>query len=339
MEREGIAIAGNMIVDITYPVRSWPKEGELASIDGEITRSVGGAVPNDIVDLAKMDPSIPLYAIGIVGDDSEGAFVRETLGRFPSIDLSGVKINGRTSFTSVMSNNETKARTFFHYRGANAVFSEDDIDWDSLKARILHVGYALLLDALDAPDDEYGTKMAKLLHRAQSLGIRTSIDVVTEAGNRFRSIVPPSLRYTDYCVINEMEAGEVTGVTLRDGDGTLHPERAEDALRKLRALGVSRWAVIHCPEGAFGLDEGDRYHELPSFELPSGFIKGTVGAGDAFCSGILYGAYRGMDLIDAMRIATEAACQSLTEPGATEGMRRVEELELLNERFPKRKLG
>jgi sugar/nucleoside kinase (ribokinase family) len=46
-----------------------------------------------------------------------------------------------------------------------------------------------------------------------------------------------------------------------------------------------------------------------------------VGAGDAFCSGVLYGAWRGMDLAEAIELGTAAAACSLSQPGGTEGMR------------------
>ena len=57
------------------------------------------------------------------------------------------------------------------------------------------IGYILLLPALDAPDDEYGAKMARLLHRAQKQGLKTSIDVVSESGDRFAKLVTPALKY------------------------------------------------------------------------------------------------------------------------------------------------
>ena len=47
-----------------------------------------------------------------------------------------------------------------------------------------------------------------------------------------------------------------------------------------------------------------------SLALPEGYIKGTVGAGDAFCSGVLYGAWRGMDLAEAIELGTAAAACS-----------------------------
>lgn len=333
---KGICVAGNLIVDITYPIEHWPKESELTTITEGITQSVGGAVCNDIVDLAKLDPTMPLQALGLIGEDAEGQFILDELGKHKNIDLSLLKRKGRTSFTAVMSDNETKNRTFFHYRGTNALFSEEYIDWDRLDADIFHIGYILLLDALDAEDPEYGTKMAKVLAQAQKRGMKTSIDVVSEAGNRFQRIVSPALRYTDYCVINELEAQQVTGVLLRDEDGTLRPENMEKALAALKELGVSTWAVIHCPEGSYCLDENDQYITSTSLLLPKDHIKGTVGAGDAFCSGVLYGAWKKWDLKKSIRLATCAAVAALSERGATEGLRSLEEVMKYEEIYPYR---
>ena len=331
--RKGICVAGNLIVDITYPIERWPRQSELTTITDGITRSVGGAVCNVITDLAKLDETLPLSALGVIGEDAEGEFILEQLGRHENIDLSLLGRKGTTSFTAVMSDNRTKARTFFQYRGANALFDESFIDWDRIDAEILHVGYILLLDALDQADGEYGTKMARLLAEAQSRGIRTSIDVVTESGDRFRTLVPPALRYTDYCVINELEAQQITGVLLRDEEERLYPEHMEEALRKMKELGVSTWAVIHCPEGGYGLDEKNHFLTVRSLKLPEGYIKGTVGAGDAFCAGVLYGAEKGWGLAESVRLGTCAAAASLSEAGATEGMRPAAEVLKLAELY------
>lgn len=186
-KRRGICCAGNMIVDITYPIAAWPKESELTHITEGIQSSTGGSVCNTITDLARLDPALKLTASGFAGHDPEGDFILEELGKYDNIDLSMVKRSGRTSFTAVMSNNETKARTFFQHAGANAYYGEEDIDWERLDADIFHIGYILLLPNLDQKDPKYGTKMARLLAHAQSLGMKTSIDVVSESGNRFQS--------------------------------------------------------------------------------------------------------------------------------------------------------
>lgn len=324
--KKGICCAGNMIVDITYPIETWPKQNELTHITEGIQNSTGGSVCNTITDLARLDPGMPLFASGFAGHDAEGDFILQELGKYENIDLSMVKRDGRTSFTAVMSNNQTKERTFFQHAGANAYYGEDHIDWDRLDVDIFHIGYILLLPALDAEDPEYGTKMARLLHRIQKMGIKTSIDVVSESGNRFAQLVKPALKYCDYCVINELEAQQTTGVQLRDEDGTLHLENMEQALKKLKELGVSHWAVIHCPEVGCGIDENGKYWRVKSLKLPAGYIKGTVGAGDAFCAGVLYGAYQEMTMENTLKLAACSAAASLSEVSASDGVKTAQEV-------------
>ncbi len=324
--RKGICCAGNMIVDITYPIETWPKQNELTHITEGIQNSTGGSVCNTISDLARLDPNMHLVASGFAGHDAEGEFIMQEMAKYPNIDLDMVKRDGRTSFTAVMSNNQTKERTFFQHAGANAYYGEEHIDWDKLDVNIFHIGYILLLPALDAADDEYGTKMARLLHRAQKLGMKTSIDVVSESGDRFARLVTPALKYADYCVINELEAQQTTGVQLRDEDGTLHTENMPAALKKLKELGVSTWAVIHCPEVGCGINEQGEYFEVPSLKLPKGYIKGTVGAGDAFCAGILYAAEKQLPMPEALKIGACAAAASLSEVSASDGVKTAEEV-------------
>ncbi|HHY81587.1 MAG TPA: carbohydrate kinase family protein [Clostridiales bacterium] len=324
--KKGICCAGNMIVDITYPIETWPRQNELTHITEGITRSTGGSVCNTVMDLAKLDPNMHLIASGIAGHDAEGEFILQELGKYPNIDLSMVKRTGSTSFTVVMSNNQTKERTFFQYAGANAYYGEEHIDWDRLDVNILHIGYILLLPHLDEEDAEYGTRMARLLCRAQNQGIKTSIDVVSETGDRFKRLVTPALKYTDYCIINELEAQQTTGVLLRDENGILHRENMKEALEKLCEMGVSTWAVIHCPELGCGLDSKGNYYEVSSLKLPKGYIKGTVGAGDAFCAGVLYAAETGMPLPEGLKLGACTAAASLSEVNATDGVKTVSEV-------------
>ena len=331
--RKGICCAGNMIVDITYPIETWPKQNELTHITEGIQNSTGGSVCNTITDLARLDPNLPLYASGFAGYDAEGEFVLQEMGKYPNINLSMVKRDGRTSFTAVMSNNQTKERTFFQHAGANAYYCEEHIDLDALDVDIFHIGYILLLPALDAEDDEYGTKMARLLHNIQKKGIKTSIDVVSETGDRFARLVTPALKYTNYCIINELEAQQTTGVVLRSADGTLHTENMPAALNKLKELGVADWAVIHCPEIGCGIDEKGEYYAVPSLKLPGGWIKGTVGAGDAFCAGVLYAAEMGWPMPEALKMGACAAAASLNAVSASDGVRSVAEVLKLYDRF------
>jgi len=317
--RKGICIAGNLIVDHLYPVNGYPGIGELTTITEGISSSTGGAVCNVAMDLAALDTSLPVTALGLVGDDENGEYIVERLKKYKNINVSQIKKKGNTSFTSVFSDTVTKQRTFFHYRGANALLDETYFNWNAIGSEILHVGYMLLLDSLDEPDSVYGTKMARLLCNAQKQGIKTSVDVVTETGSRFKQIVPPALQYTDYCIINEMEAEQISGLSLRRG-GALNESNMPAALKCLFSMGVSTWAVIHAPEGCYGLDSSGKFVQLKSLALPSEYIKGTVGAGDAFCAGVLYGASQKYSLREAMEMGIAAAACSLSEENSTDGM-------------------
>ncbi len=320
MDRNGICVAGNMIVDIAQTVSAWPKRGELTSLVSSRERSTGGLACNVGKSLAMLDSQLPIQVLGCIGDDPEGRYIRGQFEMHANIDTSAIHLVQDTSYTLVMNDASTLERTFLHYRGANALFDGQGLNTKTCRARILHIGYVLLLDALDESDVEYGTRMARILADAQKAGLRTSIDVVSEAGERFRKLVPPSLRYTDYCVINEVEAQQVTGVTLRDANGRVVERNMPEALRAIKTAGVTTWAAIHCPEGSYGLDEHDVYTALPSLKLPQGHIKGTTGAGDAFCAGVLYGAHEGWTLQDALRLGTATAAGSLSRPDATSGI-------------------
>jgi sugar/nucleoside kinase (ribokinase family) len=105
------------------------------------------------------------------------------------------------------------------------------------------------------------------------------------------------------------------------------------ALEEIKKLGVSQWAVIHCPEGGYGLDSSGRFVESPTINVPPDYIKGKVGAGDAFCAGTIYAAFRGGSLEEGLDLGNAAAAASLSMPGATEGMLPVEELKKFRGRF------
>jgi sugar/nucleoside kinase (ribokinase family) len=166
--------------------------------------------------------------------------------------------------------------------------------------------------------------MARVLADAQKHGIKTSIDVVSENSDRFSRLVPPSLRYTDYCIINEIETSASTGIPLRGEAGQLLKENLPVALSRLHELGVREWAVIHAPEGGFGIEKSGRYVTYPSIPLHREEIVDKVGAGDAFCAGVLSGAYCGLTIDESIQLGNAAAAMSLCAPGAVAGLESME---------------
>lgn len=324
---KGIAVAGTLIADTFYKIDTYPDAGNLTNIR-DIVSYIGGT-GNMLLDLAKMDPSVPLKVSGLIGDDTQGRMMKGELLKYPNIDISNLTVEGLSSVTHVMNAQDTKQRTFFYQGGASDIYDESYIDWETLDADIFHLEYLLLMAKVDGPDEEYGTLGARILHDARERGMKTSIDVVSEQSDRAAGIVSAALKYTDYCSINEVEAEAATGVKLTGADG-LTEEKVKEALLKLKEKGVTTWAVIHCPQCGYGYDcQKQEFVKVPSLKLPEGFIKGTNGAGDAYLSGILYGAYQDMALEEAMILGTACAACSLSEVNGTDGLRPLSEVKKL----------
>ena len=310
----GIAVAGSILVDKINEIDAYPTVGELTKIRA-VKRAVGGCVPNVAIDLKTLSPETDIYAIGKVGADDEKTFLLKELGD-RGIDLSGIRVSRkeRTSFTEVMSIVGGQ-RTFFTYPGASADFGLSDMDFKGFKADLLHLGYFLLLDKVDAGDGE------KILAKAKSLGIKTSIDLVSENSDRYKLVIP-CLRYTDNVIINEGEAGKIA-----DMEPT--KENLKAIAEKIMSYGIGERVIIHMPALSVCLSKDGAYTVLPSYELPKGFIKGTTGAGDAFCAGALLGIYLGKSDKEILSIASKAAVGALSAADAVSGMKSLSELDAL----------
>lgn len=315
----GIAVVGNAILDHYKVVDSYPSPSALTTVRS-VASTPGGLMYNCAVGLARLDPQLRIPVVGRIGDDPDGDAVLAALRANPGIDTAQLHRGGRTSFTDVMEDASTKTRTFFQFRGANADLDVADIDLDRLDADFLHAGYILLLDRLDAPDAEFGTRMARLLAAARERGVRTSIDVVSEHSDRFATIVPPVLRHTDYCIVNELEASRVTGVAVTEGD-VVTEAGLRGAAEVLLALGVSTWVVVHWPGGAVGLSRSGEWAVKPAVALGREQIVTTTGAGDAFASGVIHSAWAGRSLEVALETGIGAAACSLLAGNSTDGIR------------------
>lgn len=335
--QKGVVVAGYADLDLIKTIRGFPVRHGLVEMT-HLSHALGGAACNCSLDMALLEPETRVYPLAVVGSDANGDALLSRLSAPKNIDLSLIRRAGETGFTDVLDEADTRVRTFLCFRGANKLLSEEMIDPAALNCDLFHIGYILLLDALDAADAEYGTKMARLLKKVQAAGIATSVDVVTDDSGLHSALVPPALKYTDYLAINEHEAAATCGIPLRDAADRLIVANMQPALRALRAMGVRRWVCVHAPEGAFGLDEAGEYIAVPGAVLPEGFIQGTVGAGDAFVSGLLLAARRGLGLAAAMEDGIAAAVCSLTDPGASDGLRPIAEARALLATLPRREL-
>lgn len=330
-EERGITIAGLTLVDIVKNIDSYPQAGMLANIN-DIQIAVGGCAPNTSINLAKIDHRIPISAIGKVGNDENGRYIVSTLQKH-GINVSKMCYTSKnpTSFSDVMSI-PSGERTFFHKKGANAEFGPDDIDINALNCNIFHIGYILLLDLFDAPDKQFGTVMARFLNKVQKKGIKTSVDLVSSSTGDYGEKVIPALKYCNYVIINEIECCGIWNLSPRNEDGSINVENVRLAMQKCMEAGVQEKVVVHCKEACFLLDRKDRFTQVASLKISPEEIKGTVGAGDAFCAGCLYGIYHNYTDTQILEFASAAAACNLLEANAVDGMKTRNEILLFAEK-------
>lgn len=332
-EKKGIAIAGSIIADIVKDIEGYPTPGMMTYLY-DITPAVGGCVPNTAISLARIDKSIPIEALGKVGTDENGRYIISVLQK-NGVGTKGISYSEKspTSFCDVM-NVASGERTFFHKKGANAEFSPSDIDLDNLNCNMLHIGYIFLLDIFDSHDEEFGTVMARFLKGVQNSGIKTSIDVVSDSHGDYKKTIIPALKYTNYAIMNEIEACRVLGVSPRNDDGKINKTACISAMRKMVEYGVSDKVIVHAKEISFILDsKSGEITSVPSLKIPKEEIKGSVGAGDAFCAACLYALYNNFSDKRILEFASAAAACNLFSKNSIDGMRSKAEILKIEEKY------
>ena len=324
--RRGIISAGNWLSDTIKFISHYPAVGNLVTIE-KIDQGFGGCAHNVLADLARMQTGIPLYAGGCVGKDALGDEIFSTCEKL-GINAEGIcRVDAATSYTDVMADMSNGTRTFFHHRGANAEFGPEHVEKITAEAKIFHLGYLLLLDRMDAKDEEYGVVAARVLDGLQKRGYKTSVDVVSEEGNRFREVILPCLKYMDYFIVNEVEAGACFGRNLRDAEGNILLDEVKAAARFLMESGVGEAVAIHFPEGGYGLRKSGEECYEPSFRVEPKDIVSSVGAGDAFCAAMLYALHEELPLSKSLRVANAAARFNLFSATSTDGAPTIAEIE------------
>lgn len=334
--RNGILAGGNFIMDYVKVIDGYPEQDMLASIISE-TSSNGGGPYNVLKDLAAMGADFPLEAAGLVGKDANGDWILRDCQR-AKIDTTQLRQTDEapTSYTDAMTVAATGRRTFFHQRGANALYDEACLDFTRTKVKHFHLGYLMLLDAMDSFVGNR-TRASLALEHARQSGLTTSVDIVSTENPRFREITESALPFTDVLVINEIEAGKVVDMTLKDANG-VRVDACKEAARKLLERGVQQQVVIHFVEGAVLADKNGEVITQGSLNLPDGFIVGATGAGDAFAAGYLYAFHEGWDNARRLQLAVCAAAACLTHATPSLGLQPVKECLKLGERHGYRRI-
>ncbi|MEP4433061.1 MAG: carbohydrate kinase family protein, partial [Hyphomicrobiales bacterium] len=323
----GIVCAGNWIVDIVHSIDHWPKKNDLARIS-DATLGIGGGAANVTTNLAELSPDLSLFPVGCIGHDDYGRFVLEHLKRLNvGMDHLVQLPDVETAHTHVM-NVVGESRTFFYAGGANDKFSQAHVDIASLarhQPKLFYLGYIMLLEQMDLLRADGRTSAAEILGQARENGMITCVDLVSAAHAEYSKIVAASAPYIDYLVLNETEAARATGIeNSPDMKGSL-----SKAGRTLIASGVNEAVVIHIPGVAMWADANGDEFWVTAAPIAENEIISPVGAGDAFCSGILFGIHEGLGPERTMKLAHTLAAANLKVPTANGGIPHKDELPAL----------
>jgi sugar/nucleoside kinase (ribokinase family) len=299
-----VVCLGQFTADVVVtPVESLPEKGKAIFVDN-ISLHNGGCACNTAVALGKL--GIDTAVIGKVGCDAFGDFLIKVMNE-ANLDTAAIVRDSsvNTSSTAVLVGPDGE-RSFLHYSGGNAKMSEDDVDYDVIKAaKILHVAAAFLVPGLD------GKPMARVLARAREMGVTTSLDTAWDAEGRWMKLVEPCLRHVDIFVPSIEEAQMLTGKQQA-------PEIAEVFLD----YGIGTVVMKLGADGCYART-GNKELSVPAFKVEK--VVDTLGAGDSFVAGFLAGKVNGWELEKACRFANAVGACCVSAEGAS-GIRPMQEV-------------
>ena len=324
--REGVLCAGTIVVDVAKVIDAYPALDHLATIE-QVSLSTGGPGLNMAVDLRMLGAGFPIAMLGAVGDDQHGAFILAECARL-GIDTAGVATlaGAVTSFTDAMIERTGGRRTFFHHSGANALFGAPAAGLRDSRARILHAGAPGIHPVMDRPHPGGGNGWSVLLQQAQAAGLHTNLELVSMAPDRTAAAALPCLPHLDSIVINELEAGALTGIdaAVPTADGPVGWAALEAMALGLIERGVSALAVVHFPAGCVAAAPGGRTWRQGSVRLAREQVRSTTGAGDAFAAGVILGLHEGWPVEHSLRLAVASAAACVRSPGTSDGIKRAD---------------
>ena len=321
--RSGVLCAGTAVVDVNKVIDAYPQLDHLAMIE-EVFVGTGGAALNLSADLRHLGATFPIGVLGAIGDDDNGAIILRECQRL-GIDTSGIRTiaEAATSFTDAMVERGGGRRTFFHHYGANALFDAADADLESAHARILHAGILGLHPLMDAPLPGGGNRWGLLLERAREAGLHTNLELASLEPEAVRAVALPCLALADSIIINELEAGAITGIGVAapSADAAVDWPALEAMATGLIDLGIQRLAVVHFPAGCVAADPQGNLWRQGSVRLPRERARSATGAGDALAAGVLFGLHEEWPVARCLRLGVAAAASCVQSPYTSAGIR------------------
>jgi sugar/nucleoside kinase (ribokinase family) len=289
-----------------------PVFGQVEKVVGDYTLEVGGSTCLFAAQAAKLGLRTAL--LGVVGQDVYGRFIRERLAAH-GVDVGFVRAVPGIKTGLGVALDRRGDRAILTYPGSIDAVAERDVpDAFLASARHLHLGSFYLMRSLRLG-------IPRLVERARSLGLTVSLDPNWDPDQRWDGGLLNLLPHIDYCLPNRNELLAIAGAAGAAGQaagraGGIAPaagaaDQADERGALTRLGNVARYvAVKRGAAGAWLWRGGGVGLECRPEPVPASAMVDSVGAGDAFDAGLIYGALRGWSDADALRAA--CACGRAT---------------------------
>jgi sugar/nucleoside kinase (ribokinase family) len=297
-----ILVAGEINPDLILTGDVNPAFGQVEKLVDVASLTIGSSSAIFACGAARL--GLKVAFLGVCGDDLFGRFMLEQM-HARGVDVSHVivRAGGQTGLSVIL--NRGADRAILTHPGLIAALRASDIPDSLLRmARHLHVASYFLQTNLQ-PD------LPTLFRRARALGLTTSLDTnydPSELWSGFEQL----LSVTTIFLPNEKEAlslSQQSNINLA----------AEELGARVDTLAIKLGA-----EGALGVCQGEKIRVA---SIPVQVVD-TVGAGDSFDAGFLYGYLQRWTLENSLRLACVCGGLSTQRAGGTDGQPSLDEAQI-----------
>jgi sugar/nucleoside kinase (ribokinase family) len=293
MKPYDILVAGEINPDLILSGNVIPEFGQVEKLVERATLAIGSS--SVIVACGAARLGLRVAFIGVCGDDIFGHFMLAEMQK-RAVDVTNILVrkDGQTGLSLILTQDADRA--ILTYPGLIPALHGADISDKLLcQTRHLHVASYFLQTNLQ-PD------LPALFRRAHSLGLTTSLDTNYDPSEKWIGF-DELLSVTDIFFPNKTEALSIT-----------HMNNVELAGKQLAQQ--SKFVVIKLGADGAVLQTKDEMISVSSIPVN---VVDTIGAGDAFDAGFLYGYLNRWDLKTSLRLAVVCGALSTQASGGTTG--------------------
>ena len=308
---------GALNIDHIYKVERILSDGE--AVIKEAASSPGGSAANTIYGLARL--GVNTGFIGVIGDDVEGKILVQDFQKV-GVDTSQIRVKPRAKTGAVFClSDKLGRRSLYVLPGANSLLTMDDLDLTYInQAKILHVS--------SFADDRQLKVLLELLKKLHS-SVEVSFSPGTLYASRGLDTLVPILKKTHVLFINEKEMQQLTEQDFVAGAQTCLKQGCQVVVVTLgegTELQIGKGPGHRTVTIISYIRDAENEYAVEPDERNIVSEVDTIGAGDAFATGFLYGLLRRKGVKECGQLGNIVAQFSMTKLGAREGLPTSNEL-------------